>query len=105
MIKYADRDILSKILDNLLSNAVNYTPQNESVNIWVGQQSLVIRNEGVTVEQEILQHIFEPFVRGNHKKQSHGLGLYIAAYYGRLIGAGLVIRNCGNGVEAVLEFG
>lgn len=99
-----DSDILPKILDNLLSNAVNYTPCGEKITIFIDKQRLTIQNEGVAVPQETLQHIFEPFVRGNHEKQSHGLGLYIAAYYAKLIGAGLAIQNRGNSVAAVLDF-
>lgn len=101
---YADYDILAKILDNLLSNAVNYTPQDEEIHIWVKECGITIQNRGVTIPQDILQHIFEPFVRGNHGKQSHGLGLYIAAYYAKLSGACLSVHNCEDGVEAVLEF-
>lgn len=100
---YADYDILAKILDNLLSNAVNYTPQGGAVRIWVKERGITIQNRGVAIPQEILQHIFEPFVRGNHGKQSHGLGLYIAAYYAKLSDACLAVRNCADGVEAELE--
>lgn len=100
---YTDSVRLSKILDNLIANAVAYTPQGEKVCIYVEKEGFRIQNEGVTIPQEILAHIFEPFVRGEQEGGTHGLGLYIAAYYAREMGAQLQIRNQGNAVEAVLK--
>lgn len=99
----ADANILSKIIDNLLSNAVAYTPLGQNICIILTESSMIIRNQGVTIQNDILPHIFEPFVRGEHEIASHGLGLYIAAYYAKMIGAALKIRNQENEVEAVLE--
>lgn len=101
---WADEAMFIKIIDNLLSNAVAYTPQGEKVLILIFGQAIVIRNEGVTIPQELLLHIFEPFVCGEHQTSSHGLGLYIAMYYAKLMYAQLQIQNEENGVEAVLTF-
>lgn len=100
---WADGDILAKIVDNLLSNAVSYTPQGERIILKVSERGVRIQNEGVTIPRDILQHIFEPFVRGEHDAMSHGLGLYIAAYYAKMLHADLRIWNQGNSVMAVLE--
>lgn len=99
----ADGDILAKMIDNLLSNAVSYTPQGERIVVKISEHGVRIQNEGVTIPQNILQHIFEPFVRGEHETMSHGLGLYIAAYYAKMMQADLRIWNQGNSVVAVLE--
>lgn len=99
----ADENMLSKIIDNLLSNAVAYTPCEKHIDVILTDKSVVIRNEGVTIPNDILPHIFEPFVRGEHGSTSHGLGLYIAAYYAKIMGAALYIRNQEEGVESVLE--
>lgn len=100
----ADQDVLSKIIDNLLSNAVNYTSAGAQIHISVQKHSLTVWNQGAAVPQEIMEHIFEPFVRGSDAGQSHGLGLYIAAYYARLSGFGLTVANAEDGVEAVIRF-
>ena len=99
-----DGDCLSKILDNLLSNAVAYTPPGGHIYVWVGRQSVRIQNKGAAIPREIMPHIFEPFVRGAQEMPSNGLGLYIAAYYAKMIHARLRIDNQEDCVEAVLEF-
>lgn len=101
---WADYDILSKIIDNLLSNAVAYTPQGGRITISISSQKLVIQNDGITIPQDMLPHIFEPFVCGEHQTAPHGLGLYIAAYYAKMMSAALEIRNLENSVEAALVF-
>lgn len=100
----ADRDVLSKILDNILSNAVNYTPEGAQIRILVQAQKIAVWNQGADIPQEILEHIFEPFVRGSHEGRSHGLGLYIAAYYAKLSDIELSVANREGGVESVIQF-
>lgn len=99
---WADADILAKIVDNLLSNAVAYTPCGKRISVILLENGLVIRNEGTAIPKELLSHIFEPFVHGEHQNGSHGLGLYIAAYYANMIDMMLKISNQEDSVEAVL---
>lgn len=101
---WADEAMFIKIIDNLLSNAVAYTPKQEKIEVLISETTVTIRNEGVTIPQEILPHIFEPFVCGEHQTASHGLGLYIAMYYAKMMYAQLCIQNVENGVEAVVMF-
>lgn len=103
---YVETDLpsLSKVLDNLLSNAINYSPVASKIEIVFHSHRIMIRNEQVSIPDELLQHIFEPFVSGNQKNSSHGLGLYIAAYCAKRIGASLTVQNKDSGVEAELVF-
>ncbi len=98
-----DLQLLSKILDNLLSNAVHYSPVSSCIQIVFHSQRIFIRNEHASIPDELLPHIFEPFVSGGQKNSSHGLGLYIAAYCAKRIGATLTIQNKNGGVEAELS--
>lgn len=105
-----DVTVFAHILDNLLSNAVNYTPEGGRIRIDVEEGGLTICNYGVVIDEELLPHIFEPFVSGSHGDRtggadSHGLGLYIAAYYARKIGMQLRIENVEDGVAATVVFG
>lgn len=68
-----------------------------------------IENYGVRVPEDLLPHIFEPFVSGNHEadkngNHSHGLGLYIASYYTKKLGAGITVQNGENSVITTLIF-
>lgn len=99
-----DEMMISQILDNLLSNAVKYTPEKEKIQIKIYDREVKIINYGVTVSEEILPHIFDPFISGNHGAGSHGLGLYIASYYAGKIGVELDISNEENSVLTCLRF-
>lgn len=101
---YTDEMMISQILDNVMSNAVKYTPEREKIQIEIKEQEIQIENYGVTISEEILPHIFDPFVSGNHGTGSHGLGLYIAAYYAKKIGVELEINNGENRVVTTVSF-
>lgn len=104
-----DETIFSAILENILSNAVNYTPENKQIVITLSEKEILIQNYGTRIDDEILPHIFEPFVSGSHEKKknnmnSHGLGLYIAAYYAKKTGITINIYNKEESVVTVLRF-
>lgn len=99
-----DREMLKKIADNLLSNAVQYTPGQQRVTIGISNTALCITNYGVTIEDKLLPNVLEPFVSSDGSRKGKGLGLYVAAYYSRLMGYELKIDNIENGVQAVLFF-
>ncbi|MCM1257517.1 MAG: HAMP domain-containing histidine kinase [Roseburia sp.] len=106
---FTDEIIVSHIIGNLLSNAVNYTPEGGEIRIYLEKEKLTIQNFGVCIPEELLPHIFEPFVSGNHEKSqgtadSHGLGLYIGAYYAKQIGMEIHIENGEKSVVTVLIF-
>lgn len=104
-----DETLFAQILDNIFSNVVNYTPPKECVQMMLTEQKLWIKNTGIQIDVDILPHIFEPFVSGNHEKtdsgiDSHGLGLYIAAYYARKLGMRIDISNQEDGVVTVIHY-
>jgi signal transduction histidine kinase len=91
----ADRDKLHQIVVNLLSNAIRYTPEQGQIAIKVdeaphdrypgGWARLRVRDNGVGINEEDRQRIFDPFIHAQPAKHhtsagpdSAGLGLYIA---------------------------
>ena len=80
---YTDELILSRILNNLVTNAINYTPDDACVCIKAmlddNQQYLITvtdTGEGLPVGMEA--RIFERFTRGNSEGTTTGLGLGLA---------------------------
>lgn len=72
--------MIRKVISNLLSNAVSYTPKGGTIKIYIEEQKLVLENECVPIPQEYQKHIFEPFYRfeyGGKDTKGNGLGLYI----------------------------
>lgn len=90
---HTDPRYFYKIVDNLMKNAINYTPKGGKIKIQGENESLCIINYGVTIEEKLLPQIFEPFVRTTSNVKGHGLGLYIAAHYAKLLGLKVAISN------------
>ena len=103
-VVFTDREILRKIVDNLLSNAIQYTPEHQEITIGISGKEVCIANYGVTIDDKLLPNLFEPFVSSDGGGKGKGLGLYVAAYYSRLMGYDLRVDNRENGVQAVLSF-
>lgn len=99
-----DRTLMYKIIDNLISNAINYTPKEETIKIRLSENALAITNYGAHIESELLPHIFEPFVSSSSENRGHGLGLYIVAYYAKVLNYEVNMKNIDNGVEGSLYF-
>lgn len=103
-VVFTDREILRKIVDNLLSNAIEYTPEHQEITIGISGREVCIANYGVTIDDKLLPNLLEPFVSSDGGGKGKGLGLYVAAYYSRLMGCDLRVHNMENGVQAVLSF-
>jgi signal transduction histidine kinase len=81
----ADRAKLQQVLDNLIGNAVKYSPEGGAVEVVVDPGpdlvTVEVRDHGMGIEAADLPHIFEPFYRGSIASHSSingtGLGLSI----------------------------
>ena len=103
-ILITDREILKTIIDNLISNAVVYSPEGSDIEIAIKAEGLFVTNYGAHIEEELLPNLYRPFVSSDTKQKGKGLGLYIVAYYGRLLGMETEIENLDNGVKSSLFF-
>ena len=82
----ADRHKLKTILDNLLSNAVNYTPEGGQILVVWGQQAAKLRieisNSGEPIPPADRERVFEPFYQSTAKRtgpiKGSGVGLSVA---------------------------
>lgn len=85
-ILYADPDKLSRVFNNLIKNAVNYSKENTDIDISIlnkeNQATVKITNKGKKIPKEKLDKIFEKFYRLDSSRTSKaggsGLGLAIA---------------------------
>ena len=77
----SDPELLSLVWNNLISNAVKFTPDGGSVGLSLkteGSSVVVqVRDTGCGMKPEVGQHIFEKFYQGDtsHATQGNGLGL------------------------------
>lgn len=101
---YTDPELLKKILDNLISNAISFTPKGGKITILYEANKLCIINSGAEIEEELLPHVFEPFVSSITKSRAHGLGLYVVSFYAKLLKFHVKLSNIQEGVMAEVYF-
>lgn len=100
-----DQDKLSKILLNLLSNALKYTDQTGEIRFSVTEEEqddlfsgfvFVVEDTGIGMSQEFQKHIFEPFSQEriiNTDVASSGLGMYLVKSLADLLKGNLEIYS------------
>ena len=71
----ADLEDMSKILDNLLSNAAKYAAQNSELRIILEPNFFSITNLGHGISKEQQQQIFDRYTRFNEDQGGFGIGL------------------------------
>ncbi|WP_207515161.1 PAS domain-containing sensor histidine kinase [Longitalea luteola] len=82
---HADRERIGQVLNNLVSNAVKYSPQQTDIVISTEDKQdkamLSVKDQGIGVPPEEQQFIFDRYYRGEHgpEAKGFGLGLYISA--------------------------
>ncbi|MCS7286253.1 MAG: ATP-binding protein [Anaerolineae bacterium] len=84
----ADSHRLEQILDNLVDNAIRYTPDGGRITVSIGIReeggrlwgAIEVADNGIGIPEEELPHIFERFFRGEgaQAKQIPGTGLGLA---------------------------
>jgi len=99
-----DPDLLRTMLDNLVRNAVRFSPKHATVTIRAeieGDDACIrVRDEGPGIPDEILQAVFNRFAQAKreHKRgRGHGLGLEIAQGIAELHGGDISVRNPADG--------
>jgi len=76
-----DKTQLERLVANLISNGIKYTPQGGTISVAVECRDedalLLVRDTGVGIPQQNLPHIFDRFYRvpGAHTSSKQGLGL------------------------------
>ena len=108
----ADKDKFSKALYNIINNAIKYTPEGENINIRFIERGfrpsiLEVENTGITISDESLKNIFNPFFRVEKSRSRRtggsGLGLYLTSQILAKHGFEYKMTNRGNAVLFTIE--
>lgn len=101
---FADKDRVAQILVNLLSNAVNYTPEGGMVSVKVREKknSIVfsVKDTGIGIPQSSIDRLFERFYRVDTARARNeggtGLGLAIVKHLIDLHGGTITVDSVEN---------
>ena len=103
-----NRDLLTNALDNVLMNAILYSPQGASIRILLDAHTMTIENTGVSIPEEALPQLFTPFYRVEQSRSRQsggsGLGLYLVRLILELHNASCEIKNSEDGVVFSARF-
>jgi two-component system, OmpR family, sensor kinase len=92
---------LAAILDNLIENALKYSPRGSTVTVESGRVDgsgrLGVVSESGPIDPELSRRAFERFYRGSGRRDGTGLGLPIVAALARRRGGAARIQNADGG--------
>ena len=77
VLLYIDKEDITRIVDNLLGNALKYTLPNGKVEIVLNNEYLSIKDNGIGIDKVAKEEILQRFVRVNSSEGGFGLGLSI----------------------------
>jgi len=102
-----DRQRIQQVFLNLLSNAIKYTPEGGKVQLIlsekpyhrkdVGYFEIVFEDNGIGIDKEFLEHLFEPFTRAEDSRvakiQGTGLGMAITRNIVQLMNGRIDVKS------------
>ncbi|WP_167596835.1 two-component regulator propeller domain-containing protein [Leeuwenhoekiella sp. ZYFB001] len=96
---YCDLEKIQVIVNNLISNAINYSAENSTINIELSQDEeavfLKVIDHGSGINRQDLEHIFEWYYQANTtlKKDGSGIGLALSRRFALLHNGTLAVES------------
>ena len=103
LVVVADPDRLLQVLVNLLQNAVDANREGGGTCVWVSAWrrgsaiEIIVDDEGVGIDPDIQEHLFEPFATSKPPGEGTGLGLYASYMLVQTMGGDLTLENRNQG--------
>jgi len=70
-----DKVGLSKVIDNLIDNAIKYSSNSNKISIYLQNNELSIKDYGKGMDDVELLHIFDSYYQSNNTMKGFGIGL------------------------------
>ncbi|MDF9824806.1 two-component system sensor histidine kinase VanS [Breznakia sp. PF5-3] len=108
---FADDEKLARAIENVLMNAIRYTPFDGEINVLIEEDEekamVRIENTGVEISESELERIFDKFYRGDEARQTKtggsGLGLAIAKNIVESHGGKIIAKSQNQITSFILE--
>ncbi len=99
---------MGQLFSNLLGNAITYGDQGKPIRVsakTIGDAfELAVINRGAPLSDKAMEHLFEPYTRGDRpSQQGLGLGLYIASQIAKAHGGTLQAVSTAGETKFVFE--
>lgn len=94
-----NKELMQHLWLNLLGNAVKYTPAGGEIYVEVIQKketiTVTIADTGEGMDQDTMEHLFDPYYQGDtsHSRQGLGLGLSISKRITELCGGRISVQS------------
>ena len=101
LIAYCDREKIEKIVFNLISNAIKYTPEHGEITVQAGVEDgnavISVADTGIGISPEKMSRIFERYARlgeqvGGGLPSGFGIGLHYARHLAQIHKGSLSVR-------------
>ncbi len=100
-----DRRKFTRVIDNLISNAIKYNKRNGTVSIELRKGMLVIRDTGIGMNAEKIPFMFDRYMRFNDSEGGFGIGLSIVKQILDEYNISIEVKsNEGKGTSMVLKW-
>jgi signal transduction histidine kinase len=104
LIGYWDRERLEQVIQNLLTNAVKYSPNGGEIRLAIqeagSEARLTVNDPGIGIPPTVMARLFEPFYRVGTTPRAIrglGLGLHISKALVEAQGGHIVAESAGEG--------
>jgi signal transduction histidine kinase len=79
----ADYDLMTGVIINLISNAIKYSTSVKRIEITIEEEDMIrisVKDWGIGISKEDMEHILDPYYRGNssNKNKTKGFGIGLA---------------------------
>ena len=99
----ADRELITRMIDNVVSNAVKFSPKDAKVDVVLKGSYLHVVDRGKGIVDT--KAVFEKYYRENSGIKGVGLGLYVVKSVADMHGIGLDVRSkIGEGTSFSFNF-
>ena len=98
---YVDVGLLSKVFNNLIDNAIKYSPSESKVKIRSKEENnwieISVQDEGIGLSKEEMTNLFTRFYRAKNDSNTQvsgtGLGLYLTKYFVEAHGGKVTVES------------
>lgn len=100
---HADKSLLTKIIQNLLANAINYGTTSPDPALVLSMEKteqtvhIRVRDNGPGIPEQYVKKIFNKFFQVDHSRKGLGLGLTFCELAAKAMGGSLTVKNIQEG--------